>query len=136
MTALTWSGFSNNRQVFSIGTKAVGFLPNGVNGDPALGGGPLTLAVRSDGVFGSWDGGIDDVAVYNYVLTPAQIQNHFQNTTRVSITNSANKIIVTWRPAHFQAATNVLGTYTNVSGATSPFTNSTTSALFYRVQLQ
>jgi hypothetical protein len=133
-TNMVW--FSNNRQVFSIGTKAVGFVPNGVNGDPTLGGGPLTLAVRSDGVFGAWDGGIDDVAVYNYVLTPSQIQNHFLNTTHVSITNSAGKIVVTWPAGTLQSSTNVIGTYTNVIGATSPFTNSPGALQFYRVQLQ
>jgi len=133
-TNMVW--YSNNRQVFSIGVKAVGFLPNGVNGDPSLGGGPLTLAVRSDGIFGDWDGGIDDVAVYNYVLNRSQIQNHFLNTTRLTITNSANNIIVTWPAGTLQSSTNVTGTYTNVVGATSPYTNSPAPARFYRVQLQ
>jgi uncharacterized protein YycO len=92
--------------------------------------------VRSDGVFGAWDGGIDDVAVYNYVLTPSQIQNHFLNTTHVGITNSAGKIVVTWPAGTLQSSTNVIGTYTNVIGATSPFTNSPGALQFYRVQLQ
>ncbi len=61
----------------------------GINGDPSVAGGPLTLAIRSDGVFGGWDGGIDELAVYNYVLNPQQIQNHFLNTSHLTITNVA-----------------------------------------------
>lgn len=42
--------------------------------------------------------------------------------------------IVTWTgPGTLQASTNVSGTYTNVTGATSPYTNAANSALFFRV---
>jgi hypothetical protein len=128
--------YVNDRQVFSIGVGAVGFVQNGLNGDPAVAGGPLTLAVRSDGVFGGWDGGIDELAVYNYVLNPQQIQNHFLNSTHLNIAASGGKVVVTWPVGTLQVSTNISGTYTNVTGATSPYTNSAAPALFYRAQLQ
>jgi len=133
-TNMVW--FVNDRNVFSTTVAAVGFVQNGINGDPAVAGGPLTLAVRSDGAFGGWDGGIDELAVYNYVLSPQQIQNHFLNTTHLIIKNSGNKVVVTWPVGTLQASTNVVGTYTNVTGATSPFTNSASPTLFYRAKLQ
>ena len=109
---------------FRIG---VSFLPNGINGDPSVAGGPTTFAVRSDGVFGDWDGGIDEVAVYNYVLNPQQILNHFQNTTRLSIVKSGSNVIVTWPVGALQSSTNVSGPYAPVESATSPYTNAALS---------
>jgi hypothetical protein len=134
-TNLLW--YSNNRLVLSTTVAAIGFIPNGLNGDPAVAGGPTTIGIRSDGVFGQWDGGVDDVAIYNYVLNPSQIQNHFLNTTHLTITSSGGNTVVTWPAGTLQSATNVIGTYTNVPGATSPFTNSTVGPqLYYRVKLQ
>jgi hypothetical protein len=133
-TNMTW--YVNNRLVFSTTTAAVSFLPNGINGDPSVAGGPTTLAVRSDGVFGDWDGGIQDLAVYNYVLSPAQIQNHFLNTTHVSITESGGNVVVTWPAGTLLSATSVAGPYSTVVGATSPYTNTPSGQKYYRVQLQ
>jgi Concanavalin A-like lectin/glucanases superfamily len=134
-TNMVW--YVNNRLVFSTTTAGVGFLPNGVNGDPAVAGGPITLAIRSDSVFGDWDGGIDELAVYNYVLSPAQISNHFLNTTHLTIATVGTNTVVTWPAGTLQISTNVVGIYTNVVGAASPYTNSTAGPRkFYRVQLQ
>jgi hypothetical protein len=133
-TNMVW--YSNDRLVLSTTTAAVGFIPNGVNGDVSVGGGPVTIAQRSDGQFGEWDGGIQDVAVYNYVLSPAQIQNHFLNTTHVSITTVGSKVVVTWPVGTLLSATSVAGPYTPVAGATSPLTNTPSGQTFYRVQLQ
>ena len=134
-TNMLW--YANNRLVFSTTTAAVSFRPNGLNGDPAVAGGPITLAIRSDLVFGDWDGGIDELAVYNYVLSPAQISNHFLNTTHLTIASVGTNTVVTWPAGTLQASTNVVGTYTNVNGATSPYTNSASGPQkFYRVQLQ
>jgi len=133
-TNMVW--YVNNQVVLSTTVAAVGFVQNGINGDPGVAGGPLTLAVRSDGAFGGWDGGIDELAVYNYVLSPQQIQNHFLNSTHVNIVNLGTKVVISWPIGTLQASTNVLGTYTNVGGATSPFTNAASPTLFYRVKLQ
>jgi hypothetical protein len=132
-TNMVW--YSNDRLVFSTTAAAVGFIQNGVNGDPTINAGPTTLAVRSDGVFGDWDGGIEDVAVYNYVLSPLQIQNHFLNSTHVSITESGGKVVVTWPVGTLQSATSVAGPYSTVVGASSPYTNTPSGQVYYRIQL-
>jgi len=136
-TNMNW--YSNNRLVLTVSVQGVGFVQNGTNGDPNVAGGPTTIAIRSDGVYGDWDGGVEDLAVYNYVLSPQQIQNHFQNTTRLTVVPSGSNVVVTWGAGTLQSSTNVVGPYTNVSGnPTSPYTNSLggSSKLFYRAQLQ
>jgi hypothetical protein len=134
-TNMVW--YSNNRLVFSTTHSAVGFIQNGINGDPGVAGGPTTLAIRSDGAFGGWDGGMEDVAVYNYVLSPQQIQNHFQNTTHLTAVGSGNSITFNWPVGTLQSATNVSGPYVNVIGATPPSysTSMTSPHVFYRVSI-
>ena len=135
-TNLNW--FSNNRHVLTESVEGLGFIQNGVNGDPTIAAGPTTLAERSDGVFGDWDGGIEDVAVYNYVLSPQQIQNHFLNTTRLTVVLSGNNAIFTWSAGTLQSSTTASGPYSNVLGAVSPYSVPVTSLahVFYRVQRQ
>jgi hypothetical protein len=113
------------------------FKPNGINGDPAVAGAATVLGQRSDFAFEAFNGAIDEVAVYNYALSAAQIKNHFLYTTVLNIAKSGNNVVLTWPAGTLQASGNVGGTYTNVAGATSPYTNSLSgSAVFYRVQLQ
>jgi hypothetical protein len=99
--------------------------------------GPVTLGWRNPVDFNPFNGTMDDVAIYNKVLTPQQIQNHLLNTTHLTIVNSGGKIVIIWPTGTLQSATNVIGPYTNVSGATSPYTNSVVGTQrFYRAQLQ
>jgi Concanavalin A-like lectin/glucanases superfamily len=119
------------------------FIPNGsginLDGTPGItdGLGNTVLGQRTDGAFGTFEGTMDDTAIYNYALTPQQIQNHFQNTTRVSITSSGSNIVISWPTGTLQSSVNVNGPYVNVGGATSPYTNSVTgSQKFFRVQVQ
>jgi hypothetical protein len=135
LTTMRW--YSNGRLVLSMSRAGLGFIPNGINGDPAVAGGPLVIGQRSDGVYGNWDGGVDDVAVYNYVLTPDQIKNHFLNTTKLTIAKSGSNAVLTWGVGTLQSSTSVGGPYSNVGGATSPYTNAISGAkIFYRVQVQ
>src|SRR5262249_19623446 len=119
--------YVNNTEVWN-GLRAGLFIPNGINGDPAVGGGPTTFGVRSDGEFGQFDGGIDEVAFYNYALSTQQIQNHFANSVRLAISKVGNNVVLTWPLGTLQAAPLVTGTYTNVTGATSPYTNTVSSS--------
>jgi hypothetical protein len=130
--------FVNNRLVLTESVSGVGFVQNGINGDPSVAGGPTTIAIRSDNQFGDWDGGFEDLAIYNYVLSPLQIQEHFLNTTYLTAVMSGTNVVVTWPAGTLQSATSVGGPYVNVGGASSPYTNSASvsSHLFYRVQLQ
>jgi len=134
---LTTLRFYVNNSLVNSAARAGNFVPNGINGDPAVLGGPTTFGVRSDGGFGNWDGGMDEVAFYNYTLSTAQIRNHFVNSVPLSIVRQGGSVVVTWSMGTLQAAGLVTGTYTNVTGAASPYTNSITGApKYFRLQLQ
>jgi hypothetical protein len=122
---------------------SAGYIPNGsginLDGSPALapGKGGFVLGQRTDLQFNTFEGNMDDTAVYNYALTPQQIQNHFLNSTKVSIANYGGKIVLSWPGGTLQASTNVSGPFVNVAGATSPYTNSLSgNQQFFRVQVQ
>ncbi len=133
---------------------------NGTNGAIAAGAGiekPTTTADNETSVSignrnkssahtgtGAYDlpfvGLIDEVALYNYVLTPNQVLNHYNTGAGVrvplAITNAAGKTIVTWFGSGLlQSSTNVSGPYNLVPGATSPYTNNATGATYYRLKL-
>jgi hypothetical protein len=121
----------------SAHTAAAGLIPNGINGDPTLNASPEVLGQRSDGAFLGFSGAVDDTAVYNYALSPQQIQNHFANSTKLGIAKVSNDIVLTWSLGTLQAAPVASGVYTNVPGATSPYTNAITgSEKFFRLLLQ
>jgi len=47
------------------------------------------------------------------------------------------KLVLNWSAGTLQSAPNVTGTYTNVTGATSPYTNNATAGRqFFRVQVR
>jgi hypothetical protein len=128
--------YVNNSFVTSA-ARAGNFIPNGINGDPGVQAGPTTFGVRSDGQFGGWDGGMDEVAIYNYALSAAQVRNHFFNNVTLSIVKQGTNAVVTWPVGTLQRAGLVTGTYTNVTGATSPYTNAASgAAAYFRVNLQ
>jgi hypothetical protein len=119
------------------------FIPNGAGINPdgtagiTSGLGNTVLGQRTDGAFNTFEGTIDDTAIYKYALSPLQIQNHFLNTTHVSIASYGSNVVISWPVGTLQSATNVSGPYLNVGGAASPYTNSVSvKQKFFRVQLQ
>jgi hypothetical protein len=65
---------------------------------------------------------------YSAVSSPAVI---------LSIQRSGNNVILSWPQGTLQSAGTVNGTYNNVTGATSPYTNTISgTAQFYRVRVQ
>src|SRR5665213_16058 len=133
----TDSGYVQNGNVPAGGDANYNYNYNQGVGLP-IGSGPYTLGWRYDSSFNPFSGDMDDVAVYNKALAPAQIQNHFLNTTRLSVSSSGNNLVISWPVGTLQSSTNVSGPYVNVGGATPPFyTNSITGTQkFFRVQLQ
>ena len=130
----TDSGFVQNGNVPS-GSLDYNYNYN-QNHDPGASG-PVTLGWRNPVDFNPFNGTMDDVAIYNKVLTPQQIQNHLLNTTHLSIVSSGSNIVITWPVGTLQSSTNVIGPYVNIIGATSPYTNSVVGTQrFYRAQLQ
>jgi hypothetical protein len=136
----TDSGYVQSGNVPAGGAAYYNYNYNTTLGLPT-GSSPMVLGWRSDASptagFNPFSGNIDDVAVYNKALTPQQVQNHFLNTTHLSIVNAGGKIVVTWPAGTLQMATSLRGPYSNVSGATSPYTNSVSgTSQYYRAQLQ
>ena len=132
----TDSGYVQNGNVPSGGAASYNYNYNTTPGLP-IGSGPAVLGWRPDSGFNPFEGNIDDVAVYNKALTPQQIQNHLLNTTHLSIVKAGGSIVITWPTGTLQSATNAVGPYSNVNGATSPYTNAVSGTkLFYRAQLQ
>jgi hypothetical protein len=86
-------------------------------------------------------GSIDDVALYNYALSPAQVYAHYAVGTGQSLplsiqaTNGVRTI--SWlSAATLKSAANVTGPWTAVTNATSPYMVPTSSSQqFYRLQI-
>jgi hypothetical protein len=112
----------------------------------------------STGLYGENSGGgnessgppwaIDDLGVWRRALTPVEaagifiagVNGHsFAGTSTLpplTITPSGMSIIITWPYGALQSATNAIGPYTLVPGASSPYTNSVLgTAKFYRTEL-
>ena len=125
-----WRLYRNGLEVASS-TAAVGALPV-VNGDWAIG-------ATGNGWANNFAGLVDEAAIYNKALTPAQVANHYvmgkAGTTALTITPTAGgNVTITW-PAGttLQQATLVAGPYANVPGSpSSPLTIPASGTKFYR----
>jgi hypothetical protein len=81
-------------------------------------------------------GGIDEVAIYNYALSPAQVAAHYDiggPPDLVIAKASGTNIVVTWTKGELLEATSILGPWTTNSVATSPLTNALgATPIYYR----
>ncbi len=132
--------------VAPVPVASVNFIPNGdgINQDGTAGIDPgvlgnFVLGQRTDNQFGAFDGKMQDTAVYNYALTPQQVQTHYLNEVSLTIVQSGSDVILNW-PAGtgtLQDSTSVSGPYSSVNGATPPYTNAISGATeFYRLLRQ
>ncbi len=127
-----WRIFRNGAQLASA-ADTTGSLPV-IEAEWAIG-------AAGNGWADTFAGAIDEVAIYSKALTPAQIQAHYaasQGSTpspSLTIERSGTNVILTWNVGSLQSADTVDGTYSNVAGATSPYTTAATStAKFYRIR--
>jgi len=126
--------FYVNAAVGSATTVAAsGYTPQGVNGDPSIAGLNEVLGQRSDVAFSGGNAGMEDVAFYNYALTPAQIQLHYLNKPQPTVSLVSGQITLTWTAGNLLSSTNVSGPWFPVSGATSPYVVPTNSSQMYYV---
>lgn len=121
-------------------SPAAGYIANGagVNQDGTAGLtaglGNTVLGQRTDGSFNTFEGTVDDTAIYNYALSASQVYSHFIVATKISVATAGKNMVLTWPTGVLQQSANVAGPYTTVDGATSPYTNSLSGAKsFYRV---
>ncbi len=134
------AGFTQNGNVpAAAGSSA--FYNYNYNVTPGLpsyngiGSGSLVIGQRFDNGFNPFSGSVADVAVYNTALKPAQVLNHYLNTTFISAVSSGKNMIISWPVGTLQSSTSINGPYSAVVGATSPYTNSIAGVkLFFRAQ--
>jgi hypothetical protein len=123
----------------SFPVSGIAFIPNGdgVNGDGTTGAGATVLGRRTDGAFNTFLGTMDETAFYNYALTPAQVKAHAAGTVSLNITKTGPATVqIAWPVGVLQSATLVTGPYTDITGASSPYSHSTSGPpTFYRVRL-
>jgi hypothetical protein len=115
------------------------FQPNGINGDPTLNAQPSVIAQRSDGAFFGFNGGVDEVAFYNYPLSPAQIQTHYLGRPSLSFSQTGQTVTLTYPVGVLLGSPTATGPFTPVSGASSPYMVTIPAGAgpyFYEVQLQ
>jgi len=143
------------QHVVGVCDEPNGFLRlyvNGVsNANATISGGvqmatsPLSIGSRQPDFHSTYTanfvGSIDEVALYNYALSAAQIQNHYIAGTnpvvRLYSQKSGPNVMLLWSPGTLQSAATVNGTYTDVPGATSPYVISPAPARqFYRVKVR
>jgi hypothetical protein len=90
----------------------------------------------------SFNGVMDEVAVFNYSLTATQLQQIYANGARLSsvqlgFQNAGANFHLTWPQGILSQATNLIGPWTRIITSPSPFTiTPTNQAGFYRIQLQ
>jgi hypothetical protein len=89
----------------------------------------------------TFNGIIDEVALYLQTLTQSQLEQLYlasAGPVRLDFEHLNGQLILSWSYAGFtlQSAPTVTGTFTNVTGATSPYTNSATAPQqFFRLKL-
>ncbi len=122
----------------------------GANGGWAIGAGNNYFSDSTTGAY--FYGSINNVAIYDYALTPGMIAQQYElgtvghgsDTTPASLTvqaavvSGASGVTVNWNYGYLQEATSINGPWTYVSGATSPYTIALTNsapALFFRSTL-
>ena len=83
----------------------------------------FNIGDRGDGA--PFAGRVDEVAVYSGVLPASRIQAHYAAATAqppsITLTRSGNTVTLTWSKGVLYQSSSVTGTYTPVTGATSPW---------------
>ncbi len=127
----------------SFPVSGIAFVQNGTginpNGTPAIGSGlgNMVIGKRTDGEFNTFQGTVDETAVYNYALSPAQVQAHYAASVYLTVTKTGpTSVSLTWPVGTLQSATTVTGPYTDIPAATSPYPHSTAGTpTYYRVRI-
>lgn len=106
-------------------------------------GGTWFLGNDTDGATRTFTGSIDDAAIFNYALTPAQLQQlNFAGSAGapviLTIERSGTNVILTWSRGVLQSASSVNGPYSAVTPAPpSPYpVPATAPQQYYRVLVQ
>jgi hypothetical protein len=131
--------FYVNGAVGSATTVAASeYMPQGINGDTSLnnGGEDEIIGQRSDFAFFGGNAGTEDVAFYNYALSPAQIASHYLNKAPLYLSQVNGQVTLTWTAGSLLGTSDLTKPFTPVANATSPYTVPLTGTqLFYVVSV-
>jgi hypothetical protein len=110
---------------------------DGTAGLGGLDGGNFVIGQRTDAQFNTFEGTVDDTALYNYALSPKQVASHYANAPLgPTVINLGAAATLTWSVGVLQESGALNGVYTNVTGAVSPYTITFTGAAgFFRTQV-
>ena len=105
-------------------------------------GGPTRIGGDPNNVNRTFNGDVDEVAVFNYALTPAQVLNLYNGVApppgvRLTLQRSVTNLTLGWPEGVLQEATSLLGPWSPVNGAAPPSHTVTPSGpqRFYRVRV-
>jgi hypothetical protein len=126
-----WRLFRNGLQIASA-ADTVGALP--------VAEAEWAIGSTGDGRGELFSGSIDEVAIYDKALPPDRIQSHYSTAVSTGVTlavsKSGSSYVLTYSAGTLQSSSTANGQYSNVPGATSPYTIPVgTSILFYRLKL-
>jgi hypothetical protein len=116
-----------------------------ISGGVQMGTSPVSIGSRQKD-FGStytlnFIGSIDEVAIYDYALSPAQILNHYLAGTNPVVSLYVERLgtnnTLLWSPGALQASPIIGGPFTNVPGAAPPYNiNPTDPTRLFRVKVR
>ena len=123
--------------VLQAATNAIAHDVEAWNGATLLGADTVSLPTRI------FQGKLDEAAVFDYTLSPAQIAQLYSTAltgapVALAVRRSGGSLLLSWLYGTLLAAPALNGPWTNVSGAAPPSFAVTPSAsqMFYRVRLQ
>jgi Concanavalin A-like lectin/glucanases superfamily len=140
-----WNFYINGQLQTTYPVADVAFVVNGdginVDGTAGIAGAAQAAAAvvigqRDDFAFDPFEGNVDETAIYNYALSPAQVYDHYIDGIKLTITKVGTNAVVSWPEGVLQQASTLHGEFTDVLNATSPYTNSVSAApKYYRARL-
>lgn len=121
---------NNSTDLLLSTNNAIPHLSEGWNGPAYVGSDPNSVGRTFNGI-------VDEVAVFRSALSPEQVRALYNGGTevRLSIQRSGNMLTLGWSEGTLQETTNPLGTWTAVPGANPPsyITSATGPPRFFRV---
>lgn len=132
----TYDSVVGIRELYVDGVLAARETGNGPF-NVASSGSHLMIGARENGAIANYfTGNIYDVRIYSYQLTLNEIGTIGRIKPFMTSQFASGKLVLTWPYGTLVQATNVLGPWTPVAAATSPYTNSPNTAipqLYFRV---
>jgi hypothetical protein len=111
-----------NGQVGNATTVAASaYVPQGLNGDASLAGTNEVFGQTSDLTYFGANAGMEDVAFYNYALTPSQIQSHYLNRASLTLSQVNGQTILTWPVGVLLGTSDLTKPFLPIAGAASPY---------------